>query len=128
MNKYQKFKVVFRSCWACGANASERPEWWHANWQPNERAHIVSQPRVLDVRAIISLCSTCHSMQTNRTFPELRDVPPLKKEHMLFLKIMNDPWNYDIDFLNKHSVGKLPCPERIPDWYEKKIRRHIIEF
>lgn len=125
-NKYKQFNQINRVCWACGATA--RPEWWYGPWLPNERAHIVAQPRVEDVRVIVCLCSTCHRIQTNATFPNLRDVPPLKLEHMLKLKLTNDPLNYDVEFLEKHSVRKMPIPEQLPAWYQNKLRSDFVPF
>ncbi len=123
---YREFNKLHLSCWACGA--TNKPTWWFGPWLPNERAHIVAQPRVEDVRVIVSLCSVCHRMQTNATFPELRDVPGLKLEHMLQLKIVNDPDNYDIEFMEKHSIRKMPLPARLPIWYENQFRKRFGEF
>lgn len=126
--EYELFPTIHRSCWACGAVQHDQPKWWNARWLPNERAHIVNKPRVKDVRVIVSLCSTCHAMQTNQTFPELRDVPPLSLEHLLFIKIVNDPWNFDLEFLNQHSVQVMPMPARLPHWYENRIKSKAAIF
>ncbi len=123
---YREFNKLHLSCWACGA--TNKPTWWYGPWLPNERAHIVAQPRVEDVRVIVCLCSTCHRIQTNSTFPELRDVPALKLEHLIHLKLVFDSKNYDHEFLEKHSVRKIPMPAELPDWYVNQRRKDFIEF
>ncbi len=119
-SSYDKFRVIHQSCWACGS--TRKPDWWHGIWLPNERAHIVNQPRVDDVRVIVCLCSTCHKIQTNSTFPELGKVPQLSLANLLFLKIANDPSNYDPAFILRHSVRNvLPTPEPLPKWYRDQL-------
>lgn len=125
MSKYDDFRVIHTRCWACGA--IRQPAWWNGPWLPNERAHMVNQPRVEDVRVIVCLCSTCHRMQTNSTFPQLKDVPPLTLANLLFLKIVNDPWNYDPEFIVANAVrNMLPHPEQPAWWYRHQLAKHGI--
>ena len=120
---YSSFRQIHRNCWACGA--TQRPTWWgHAPWLPNERAHFptANQPRIEDVRVVVSLCTTCHKSETNHDFPERRGIEPLRLEHFLFLKILNDPWHYDPELiLNCMVRNVLPHPEPVPTWYQESL-------
>lgn len=107
-------------CWACGRDWLGRPEWWHGPWVI-ERAHIVNKPRAEDRRAVNFLCSACHDTQHGETLAGW-GLPKLTVANMLWLKREHDPQFYDRDFLQKHSVQRLPEPEEPPAVFLESYR------
>jgi len=113
-NPYDTIRLEFPPvCWACGRSDRDRPSWWNAPWLI-ERSHIVNKPRAEDRRAVVLLCSLCHRIQHGETFYNLRDAPvvPLTVANMLWLKRQHDPAFYDRQWLEAHTVGKLPRAKR----------------
>ena len=98
----------FPFCWYCGAFSHQRPDWWFAPFLI-ERAHVVNKPRREDPRAIILLCSACHKAAHGERFRAYAR-KPLDKPGMLFLKSYLDSANFDLAWLQKHSVRILPKP------------------
>lgn len=98
----------FPFCWYCGAFSNQRPDWWFAPFLI-ERAHVVNKPRREDPRAIILLCSACHKAAHGERFRAYAR-KPLDKAGMLFLKSFLDSANFDLAWLQKHSVRILPKP------------------
>lgn len=107
---YDRFldDTKFPLCWYCGAWANQIPSWWYAPFLI-ERAHIVNKPRREDPRAIILLCSACHKAAHGERF-RFYARKPLDKPGMLFLKSYLDGANFDLPWLQKHSVRILPKP------------------
>jgi hypothetical protein len=108
-------------CWACGRDWRHCPSWWAGPWV-TERAHIVNKPRAEDRRAVILLDSGCHDTQHGARVVGW-DLPPLTLAHMLWIKRERDPQWYDPAFLQKHSVQRLPEPERPPDQFMESYSR-----
>jgi hypothetical protein len=98
----------FPLCWYCGAWPNQVPSWWFAPFLI-ERAHIVNKPRREDPRAIILLCSACHKAAHGERFRAYAR-KPLDKAGMLWLKSYLDGANFDLAWLQKHSVRILPKP------------------
>jgi len=93
-------------CYRCGRQRLQGPAWWHAEFLI-ERAHIVNKPRREDRRAIILLCSLCHRIQHGDRFVQC-PLKPLSMEVMLAMKAEYDPEYFDMEWLQKHSVQRLP--------------------
>lgn len=111
---YEIIRTEALECWYCGLGVWEPPDDWGAPWLI-ERAHIVSKPRVEDRRAIVMLCSLCHRIHHGENLGPLAGFRvPLTLAHMLWLKREHDRSWYDVEFLQKHHVGRLPAPERPP--------------
>jgi hypothetical protein len=107
---YRDFLKLHTHCWLCGRGPDERPHGWFGPFGL-ERAHIVSSPRVEDIRAIVAICTCCHRFYhgerlilNGRPYATKR---PLRT-HLLHLKKIRDPANYDRDFLRRYFAGKLP--------------------
>ncbi len=98
-------------CWICGRDENQRPGWWHAPWLI-ERAHLVNQPRVLDRRAIVLLCSLCHRISHGDNFPEINY--EITKANLVWAKAVYDESWFDPGFLRQHSVAAIPEPQE-PD-------------
>jgi hypothetical protein len=95
-------------CWACGRYERERPSWWHCRPWTIERAHIVSNPRIEDRRAVVLLCSGCHNASHHRERIVGWTLPGLTVANLLWLKYHRDRAYYDRDFLRPFSVRALP--------------------
>lgn len=102
-------------CWACGRGTLDVPQWWAAPWLIC-RAHIVSSPRVRDVRAVVLLCSRCHERSHGARFPA-EPVPEITRANLLWWKKIRDPDRFDPEFLARFAIGRLPAPEPPADWY-----------
>lgn len=116
---YSWMRTEFLECWACGRGAWEAPEGWGAPWLI-ERAHIVTQPRAEDRRAVVMICSLCHRLHHGEAVVldgQSVSLPGLTIPQMLWLKREHDRGWYDLGFLAKHHVGVLPGPERVPSEY-----------
>jgi len=74
-----------RHCWAC--RGRRKPEWWHAPWNPVERAHIVNKPRVEDRRAVVLLCPLCHNALDQRVTYANDDRPQLTVGNVICLSL-----------------------------------------
>lgn len=110
-------------CWACGRDMSDQPNWWHAPWLI-ERAHITNKPRKLDVRAIVLLCSGCHKVSHGERFRQWV-LPRLTLANMLHLKRVFDGDNFDMVFLQRCAVQRLPDPAPLPQRYlDDYLRYH----
>ena len=96
-------------CWFCGRDESQRPDWWHSPWMMH-RAHIVSSPRLEDVRLINLMCPCCHGNE-HGTHWAAAPRPKITLANMLWIKERFDPANYAPDFMQRFSVGILPTPE-----------------
>jgi hypothetical protein len=115
-------------CWACGRDSGERPENWFAPWFI-ERAHIVRSPRKEDRRLVTLLCGLCHRAGVHGerivTMSRAIDWPRLEVAHLLALKLLRDPEYFDLPFLQRYSVQKLPAPRDLPDCYvQEYLMRH----
>lgn len=108
-------------CWACGRDGREAPYWWAAPWAVC-RAHVVSSPRVRDVRTIVALCSWCHERSHGYRFPAA-PTPEINRANLLWLKALRDPDRLDPEFLARLAIGRLPDPEPLPDWYAEEYCR-----
>lgn len=93
-------------CWLCGRDASERPQWWNAAWLLH-RAHIVASPRVEDVRLIWIGCPWCHAVSEGIRFAGA-ERPKILRANLLWLKRERDLENFDLEFLQRFSVQRLP--------------------
>lgn len=105
----------FNHCWACGRTQDDRPDRWFADWWI-DRAHLVNKPRVEDVRLVVLLCRLCHSRVSGARIVACpgHDWPRLRLEHLLWLKKVRDPENYDREFLKRFTVQRLPSARRPP--------------
>lgn len=96
------------ACLICGRLQAERPSWWHAPFGL-ERIHIVNKPR-RELRELVVIgCSLCHRRMHGDNFPPLADenrVPNL--EELLAIKKHCDPFYWNRELLQKHSVRRLP--------------------
>ncbi len=110
---YEAYQFMYQQvelrCWACGRDWQGRPSWWYAPWCL-ERAHIVNKPRVEDRRVVAILCSGCHHTAHGKIVSGW-DLPKLTLGEMLWLKRKMDPEWYDLPFMQKCSVRRLPEPE-----------------
>lgn len=97
----------WQRCWRCGRGRSDRPNFWHAPFFC-QRHHIVRQPRRPDVRLVACLCSCCHGLEHGHRYAELPGARGLSLSHLLGLKKLRDPDNWDRKFLQLHSIRKLP--------------------
>lgn len=126
---YRNFKhnTLWPFCWACGRDDSQRPDRWFSEWFV-DRAHVVNKPRVEDIRLVVLLCRLCHSRFGGASIPGCpgHDWPRLTVANLLWLKERFDPANFDLDFLQKHSVQILPEPVELPAVYVAayRSRRH----
>ena len=111
-------KAFPRYCWAC--RGRRKPEWWHAPWNPVERAHIVNKPRVEDRRAVVLLCPLCHNALDQRVKYANDNRPQLTVGNAVWLKIEYDPQYFDLDFLKRHSVRQDLASEPLPAWYRRR--------
>ena len=108
-------------CWACEHHA--RPKKYRGPWLI-ERAHIVNKPRVEDRRVVVMLCTLCHkASHGERIAGDMR--PPLKLGHLLEIKAHTDPDWFDLEFLQKHTVRKLPKRLALPGWYVGERERSL---
>jgi len=94
-------------CFRCGRTAAQKPAWWHAPFLI-ERSHIVNKPRREDRRAVIPLCSFCHRVQHGDRFDGFKHLEPLSMERLLEFKRFYDPDYFDLEWLQRHSVRRLP--------------------
>ena len=102
-----------KTCWAClrlCRNWSDRPDWWFGPWFLH-RAHIVSQPRREDRRGIILLCPICHGIQHGERFPQVVGWDKISLAELLWIKRTRDPEWFDLEWLQRHSIRRLPEPE-----------------
>jgi len=118
-SEYRTFiKDTGAKCWRCGRTKQDRPKFWHAVFL-TERAHIdgCNKPRRLDRRAVLSLCSICHRIQHGDHFPydttsggrfPLCTPVPLALEELLQMTRDRDPEYFDLEFLQKCSIKRLP--------------------
>lgn len=99
-------------CWLDGASDAlgGKPCWWNAPWLIH-RAHIVSSPRVCDRRAVVLLCPVCHGLHHNERYRMLPEAARPTLENLLWLKQQWDPEWFDLEWLQRHSVRRLPEPE-----------------
>lgn len=104
-------QTPYQWCWSCGRTSRVQPTWWGGPWLI-ERAHIVSQPRELDRRVAILLCSLCHKAQHGYQFGDGKQPPALTLAGMLWLKRTFDPEYYDREFMQAKSVQRLPRAQR----------------
>lgn len=104
-------------CWACGRYVWHCPEWWAGPFFIH-RAHVVSHPRVEDARVIVLLDPMCHGRAHGERYAAEPDVPALTVANLLWLKITFDKPRFDREFLQRHSVQRLPEPEPLPAWYD----------
>lgn len=93
--KYAEFREVhcYGPCWRCGDTS-----------RPLERAHITKDglgKRLEDIRLINALCPTCHNLNTRGL---------VSVSEMLRIKWDRDRENFDLAFLNEHSVRRLEFP------------------
>jgi hypothetical protein len=116
MDDYDRFMIdtPFPWCWHCGRGPSDRPGMWFASWLI-ERSHVTSNPRRLDPRAVVALCSWCHKIShgIDIVVPKETAPPAPTLPNMLWLKNMFDPRRYDRAFLERSCIGRLPraaCP------------------
>jgi len=107
-------EIAYPFCWWCGRGAEHRPASWHTPWLI-ERAHIVSNPRAEDRRAVILLCTMCHMVQHGHqlVLPGCTVIKP-DINNMLWLKRRFDPAYYDRAFLKRHIIGCLPFSRTPP--------------
>jgi len=107
-------EIAYPFCWWCGRGAEHRPASWHTPWLI-ERAHIVSNPRAEDRRAVILLCTMCHMVQHGHqlVLPGCTVIKP-DINNMLWLKRRFDPEYYDRAFLKRHIIGCLPFSRTPP--------------
>lgn len=108
-------------CWACGRNQWDRPEYWAAPWAIC-RAHIVSSPRICDVRAVVLLCSRCHERSHGARFPD-EPTPEILRSHLLWWKRERDPTRFDPAFLARYAIGRIPDPTPPENWYRTEYCR-----
>ena len=113
--EYARMALEGLHCWACGRSLMQWPHDWGAPWVI-ERAHIVHNPRVEDRRAVILLDSACHRTSHGERIAGW-ELPQLTVAMMLWLKRERDPAFYDLAFLQKHSIKRLPEPEPPPQEY-----------
>ena len=108
-------------CWACGRTGERRhaPTWWNAKWVIH-RAHIASKPRVEDSRLVSLLCPLCHGRFHGERYAAETDVAVLTVANLLWLKMTFDPGRFDFEFLQRHSVQRLPEPDSLPAWYDRQ--------
>lgn len=105
----------YRWCWWCGRGPQAAPEGWFAPWLI-ERAHIVSNPRRCDSRAVVALCTLCHKRSHGidiQSSAVVIDPPSLAA--MLWLKRRFDASRYDRQFLAKCIIGRLPRAAAPPE-------------
>lgn len=99
------------ACWLCGHDVTKyRPMWWAGPWLLH-RAHIVHQPRREVRAAVIQACPVCHGLSHGETYAACRDAIRPTVANMLWAKQKHDPEWFDMDWLQKHSIRKLPEPE-----------------
>lgn len=110
---YGNLRVISNRCWAC--HAWRHPMGWFTPWLL-ERAHIVSKPRREDRRLVNILCTICHKTQHGERLARFLR-PKLTLENMLWLKRENDPDWLDWEYMQKHSVRRLPAPKKPTQWY-----------
>jgi hypothetical protein len=111
---YEAFREEHQTCWACGRD--RKPPKWYEPWLPNERAHIVNKPRVEDIRCVVSLCTICHRISHWERFAHFKQPEKLTLENLLWLKREHDPDHFDLEFLQRHSVKRLPTPTPPGAW------------
>jgi len=120
-------------CWNCGRTGGARPENWHGPFWL-QIAHIASGQgrarRVEDRRAVCLLCSLCHDVHvsdadrlTHKTICS-SVWPTIDERHTLWLKKTFDPEYYDVEFLGRYWIGKLPEPERPPLFWTQEMMRN----
>lgn len=113
-------------CWACGRECPyHRPLGWSGPFML-ERAHIVSSPRVEDIRLCVLLCTCCHKTRHGERLI-LNGLPwPLPKlsvANLLWLKLRYHPEAYDREFLQRYSVKRLPRAVAPPQIYLDEFKR-----
>ena len=113
---YAEFSAMFIRCWACEADPLPR-EFQTGPYDKLENAHIVGgSGRVADRRAIVRLCNAHHLLQEGNTLRHNGDpLPKITLENMLWLKMVNDPDFYDIEFIRecrnrKNGIVFVPEP------------------
>lgn len=128
---YRNFKhnTLYPWCWACGRDESQRPDRWFAPWGV-DKAHLLSsyRKRVEDVRLISLLCCLCHKRYDGSIISSCpgHDWPRLTLANLLWVKERWDPANFDIAFIQRHSISTLPDPAPLPECYIEayRARRH----
>jgi hypothetical protein len=109
-------------CWACGWQPGlARPvsqDIWAAP-QRLENHHIIGGSGRKHIRPNIArLCSLCHRLfhgDRIRVNGEL--LPELSMGNILYLKLVHDPRWYKRDELDDLTIGLLPTPEMLDDWF-----------
>jgi len=110
---YDDMRLYLRSCWACYAD--RRPVNYFVPWTI-ERAHVVNKPRREDRRLVVMLCSICHKANHGERIAR-HERPRLTVAMMVGLKIKFDPQWVDLEFMQRHSVRRIPDPVELPDEY-----------
>jgi hypothetical protein len=123
---YREFKEnhPFPFCWACGRDESQRPEGWFGVFCI-ERAHIVSSPRLEDVRLIVLLDTICHKVSGGERLVVNGNpwpLPKLTRANLIYLKERFDPENFAPDFMERFSVKRLPTAEAPDAIYTTEYR------
>ena len=115
---YRQMRETADHCWACGRTVSyrDRPDFWFTDWYLH-RAHLVNKSRVEHVKCVVILCPLCHGLSHGTRYAGAPDAVRLTLAHLLWLKRVFDPDNYDRKFLQAHAVQKLPRAARPPRWY-----------
>lgn len=114
---YKEFRQLHEFCWACGRTENDRPAWYGGEVFMLERAHIVNQPRIEDVRVIVCLCSVCHKLAHGERLAGC-ELPPLKIGHLIHLKAFHDVHNFSTEFLRRYNGNRaLPPAEPLPIAY-----------
>ena len=109
-DEYRLFIILheFSWCWNCGRSSHSVPKGWGGPWLI-ERAHIASNPRRSDPRAVVALCSLCHRLSHGIVVVcDGGDLTPPSLANMLWLKKVFDPGRYDREFLQECYIGRLP--------------------
>lgn len=119
--EYDSMRVLFASCWACGA--TRKPFGYYGPWLI-ERAHIANKPRREDRRLVVMLCSICHKFSHGEYMSSFLR-PKLTPGQMIALKSQFDPDWFDLGFIQKHSIRILES-EPIVNWYlEERARNRV---
>ena len=121
---YENFllETEYPFCWYCGRQHGERIERWHSHLII-ERSHIVSKPRIEDRRVAMLMCSYCHSA-THRKISGY-SLPLCTLANALWLKRAFDIGYYDVEFMQRFSVAKLPEPIEPPKIVQQEFQRRM---
>ena len=122
-----------RFCWIGGDTPNFRPKNWNGPWMLHV-AHIASGRaraiRADDRRAVVLLSPICHDLHVSNTdrlpFKWVcgEKLPTIDERHTLWAKQQFDPGYYDRDYLQSIWIGKLPEPERPPEYWRARMMRN----